>query len=164
MQASDYTAMFAAIIALASLYVAVQQTRLTRKHNQLSVRPLLALYRKEFKNLPIEYSVINHGLGPAVVVEYEVFVDDKKIEAPDGNIVLAALDRMSISRENVQGHLLASKEVLMTGHEITLLKFSESANDEDTFKDLLGKLPRLKFKLKYESIYQESFQIFGNGN
>jgi hypothetical protein len=45
MDASTVVAICATVIAVASLAVSVYQARATRRHNQLSVRPLLELLR-----------------------------------------------------------------------------------------------------------------------
>lgn len=163
MTASDIIATSAAIIALASLYVAIQQTALTRTHNRLSVRPFLEIYRKQFDNEPIEYSVENRGIGPAIIKSFHVLVDDKEVAAPDGNSIYAAMDKLSFDRSIVGGHLFGSNEVLKAGQEIVVVRFPTSGDDQSLHKELLGKLPRMKFKIRYESIYEEKYEHEGNG-
>ena len=53
MGASDFIAIAAGLIAIASFIVAVQQTRLQRIHNRLTVKPILTFYKKEFVSIEI---------------------------------------------------------------------------------------------------------------
>lgn len=163
MQPSDYIAIFAGIVALASLFVAVNQTSLARRHNRLSVRPLFAIYRREFNNQPFEYILENHGLGPAIVKELSVCVDDKKIEKSDGNPIFAALDILNIPHDGVSGHLISVGEAIRVNQEIRLLSVPHTQGDTAEFEALVSKLNRIKFRVIYASIYEESLVIYGNG-
>jgi hypothetical protein len=126
MVASDYIAISAVVIAMASLYVAIQQVSLMRSHNRLSVRPMLTVYRKRFSNHPVEYSVANHGLGPAIIKSCSVLVDHRIVNAPEGNVLFSALSVLEIDKINVGGNLLGSDEVLENGQEVVLLRFTKS--------------------------------------
>lgn len=163
MIASDVIATSAAIIALASLYVAIRQTELARKHNRLSVRPFIAIYRKQFKGQPIEYSIENRGIGPAIVKSFRVLVNGNEISASDGNIIYEAMDALEIERSHVGGHLFGTNEVLKAGQEVVVLRFPKSGDEEAIQKDLLNKLSRMKFRIQYESMYEEKFEHEGNG-
>jgi hypothetical protein len=163
MDTNDIIAISAAIIALASLYVAIQNTRLARKHNRLSVRPFLSIYRKEFRNQPIEYIVENRGIGPAIVKYFCVLVDGNEVLAQDGNCIYAAMDILEINRDDVGGHLFSSNEVLKAGQDVVVLRLPKSGDNESLQKDLLGKLSRMKFRILYESMYDEQYEFYGNG-
>lgn len=163
MDASDYIAISAVVIALASLYVAVKQSNLAREHNRLSVRPFLTIYRKQFLNQPIEYSLENRGIGPAIVNKFSVLVDDGEANSADGNKLLGAADLLGIRREDVGGHLLGPDEVLKPGQEIVFLRFKRSGEDEPFHNELIRKIPRLKFKIGYKSMYDEQYEYLGNG-
>lgn len=163
MEARDITAICAVVIAIASLYVTIRQTALAQKHNRLSVRPFLSIYRKQFVDQPIEYSIENRGIGPAIVKSFQVLVDGKEVIASDGNGVYAAMDALEIDRGSVGGHLFALNEVLKAGQEVVVLRFPKSGNDKAIHKELLGKLPRMRFRIEYESMYEEKYEIEGNG-
>lgn len=163
MGATNIIAICASIIALASLFVAVNQATAERTHNRLSVRPFLTIYRKQFNNEPIEYCVENQGLGPAIVTSFVVLVDDNEVNTANGNCIYAATDLLEIDREEVGGHLFGPKEVMKTGQEIVILRFPRSGSDLPLHKMLQGKLPRMKFRIRYESMYKEKYVYEGNG-
>ncbi len=164
MNAGDYIACCAALIAIAALYVAIEQARLTRKHNRLSVRPYLAMYRKEFKNHPIEYVLENRGLGPAIVKKFSVLVDDHKVDAANTNVVLRALELLSLSGDGIGGHLLVETDSLGANQSITILQFAKSKDNPELYRALMDKMPRLKFRIEYQSMYGDDFAYYGNGD
>jgi hypothetical protein len=73
------------------------------------------------------------------------------------------MDLLAIDRNSVGGHLFGPNEVLKAGQEIVVLRFPSSGDDESFHKELLGKLPRMKFKIQYESMYEERYELEGNG-
>lgn len=164
MQASDWIAVCATIVAAVSLFVAAQQTSLTRRHNRLSVKPVLSMYRMEFKNKPIEYLLINRGLGPAIIKEFIVLLDDRLVDRNSGNLVYDLVDKLDIPRECVAGHLLCKNEPLSPGCEVSIMQFKGTENNEELHSRLVGILPRVKFRITYASIYEESFEYNGNGS
>jgi hypothetical protein len=165
MEASDYIAMAAGLIAIASFFVAIRQNQLQRIHNKLSVKPLLTLYRKEFINVPVEITLHNKGLGPAIIVCFELWVDDKKVTAKSDNIILDAITELGLPTKPgfIKGHLLPIDEVVNVGDEILLVSFNETAGDTNIYNQVMKQLPRLKFSIKYKSAYEDYFEIYGNG-
>jgi hypothetical protein len=164
MDPGDYIALSAAVIALASLYTSVRQTQLTREHNKLSVRPLLMIYRKQFENHPVEYVLENRGLGPAIISKFSVMVDDREVKSANDNVLLCALDILGLSRNDVGGHLPGEEMSLVAGQAVSLLKFGRSMEDSTLYKSLMDKLPRLKFEITYQSMYDDEFSYTGNGD
>jgi hypothetical protein len=73
------------------------------------------------------------------------------------------LDLLEIAREDVGGHLLGPNEVLKLSQEIVVLRFKRSTEDETLYRDLIGKLPRVMFRIRYESMYKEKYELLGNG-
>ena len=63
-----------AIIAVCALVLTIYQARLARRHNRLSVRPLLSSFVEQVSgpDARITFSLVNNGLGPALVDSFEV--------------------------------------------------------------------------------------------
>lgn len=78
-------------VALAALGVSVQQGRATRRHNKLSVRPRLTTHvNRKFipqgQMMEVTVTLINSGLGPAIIRRYEPLLDGCPVafkDAPD---------------------------------------------------------------------------------
>ena len=69
----------AIIIAVVSILVSVWEGTETRKHNRLSVQSKLEISFKANVN-NFGYSLVNSGLGPAIIYDKKTFVDGKEID------------------------------------------------------------------------------------
>lgn len=67
MDASTVVAVCATVIAVVSLAVSVYEVAATRRHNRLSVRPLLELRTSFHPGRTAGLQLVNVGLGPAVI-------------------------------------------------------------------------------------------------
>jgi hypothetical protein len=70
MQASDCIALSSVEIALCALGISVWQGYVAREHNELSILPLLHVDKEAREGNDIELVVINHGLGPAIIIDF----------------------------------------------------------------------------------------------
>ena len=66
----------ALVTAVCALVATICQAAITRRHNRLSVRPVLTLHRREIDGL-IELK--NNGFGPAIIQRYEIYKDGELI-------------------------------------------------------------------------------------
>jgi hypothetical protein len=74
------------VIAICALALTVWQGIQTRKHNRLSCKPFLTTWiGKDLKNNFYSVDLINNGLGPAVIENFTIKVDDElfQIESAD---------------------------------------------------------------------------------
>lgn len=68
-------------IALLALFIAFWSIKSSRKHNRISVRPLLYdSLQSDSVSLECSLSLINKGLGPAIIKERYYYVDGTPIE------------------------------------------------------------------------------------
>lgn len=58
------------VIALCALAATIWQAAISRRHNKLSVRPVLTLYRRDIDGV---IYVRNNGSGPAIIKSYEIW-------------------------------------------------------------------------------------------
>lgn len=68
-------------IAVVALYLTWWQTRATRQHNRLSVKPILTFvvhYGQTEDGFGIYLK--NNGFGPAIIIDIKFFVDGKEVE------------------------------------------------------------------------------------
>src|SRR3990167_560763 len=68
------------VIAVCALAFSIWQGMQTRKHNKLSVRPhLTAWVKRDAVKRFYSIELINNGIGPALIEEFLIKVDDKVI-------------------------------------------------------------------------------------
>jgi hypothetical protein len=72
---STVVAICATVIAVASLGVSVYEARAARRHNGISVRPLLELHSSFHPGRTAGLQLVNAGLGPAVIIASTLRLD-----------------------------------------------------------------------------------------
>ena len=130
------------IIALCALAATIWQAAISRKHNKLSVRPVLTLYRLDIDGV---IYIKNNGSGPAIVKEYEIWKDGALVnedqlpkllphafEAPDLTIGCS----------------------IAIGEKIELVKSAAYLDNSH-----IPPLQALNFRIVYESIYGEQWTL-----
>ena len=126
------------VTAVCALVVTICQGVVTRKHNRLTVKPVLTLYRKEIDGLIF---VRNNGTGPALIVDYQVFLRDRPLTDEQLPALLpSVLDTATL----LPGAAIAS------GETVELFK-AETTLDGSHVKPL----EELRFRVVYESVYGE---------
>jgi hypothetical protein len=136
----DSVAVASLVVALCAMVATVWQAAIARKHNRLSVRPVLTLYRREIDGV---ISVRNNGSGPAIVIAYELYSKEK-----GKRLLLNELDGFFQTPTDVPE--LTSGVAIAVGESVELVKavtFLE-ASHQQPMRDL-------RFRIVYESIYGE---------
>lgn len=157
MDATSVIAVAAVVVAVAALSVSVWEGVTSRKHNRLSVRPLLKI---EFYNTDshcLSACLYNNGLGPAVI-------DSNVVEIPDstGGYRLLA-DPLKLHDE------LEFDYVMLWGTDagdfvapqscVTLMDFGEDLPFGSAPRlAVLGKLEGVTFVVDYSSLYGEHYR------
>lgn len=126
------------ITAVCALMVTVWQGVVTRKHNRLTVKPVLTLYRREIDGL---IYVRNNGTGPAFIVDCQVFSRDQPLtEELLRTLLPCVLDTATL----LPGAAIAPGETVELFKSETLLDSSH-----------VEPLETLRFRVVYESVYGE---------
>ena len=67
-------------IALAAAIITIWQGFLTRKHNRLSVKPILRIDTQFLLGKQCKILLVNNGIGPAIIKSVKYFIDDDSSE------------------------------------------------------------------------------------
>ena len=135
----DPVAIASLVVALCAMVVTIWQGAIARKHNRLSVRPVLTLYRREAVDGVIY--VRNNGSGPAIVTSYELYFKDRRLslDALDG-----IFPTVTDVPELTPGVAIAVGESVELVKAVTFLEASHVRPMQD-----------LRFRIVYKSIYGE---------
>ena len=129
----------ALVVAVCALVVTVWQGVVTRKHNRLSVAPVLTLYRREIDGI---ITVKNNGIGPALIISQEVYFRGEPLEE---EFFQKAIPHLIDS-----GHLLPGAAIA-PGDEVML--FKSAAYLDGSHMEVLQEL---RFRITYKSIYNQN--------
>jgi hypothetical protein len=156
LDAALVTAAAAVVVAVIALFISVWEAVTSRRHNRLSVRPLVCMELCTTDHMSLVLN--NNGLGPAVIMRYlfeiplpkggsRTLTDPRGIREVIGDV---GLDHVTLWRGD-QGDVVASQSsvVLM---DLGLVGEEEQAR-------VLAKLEGVTFALEYKSLYQESFKV-----
>ena len=149
MNANTVIAISATVIAIASLGVSSYEAWATRKHNRLSVQPLLGLTTRFLVGATVGLRLSNFGLGPAKITNTKLMLDGKQI----GDFSRSNVDQLRSSL-SVRPHAstLGGHPFLNTDYEQFLLYVdSYDPSQHAEFRELIE--GRLKIEIQYESIY-----------
>ena len=128
----------ALVVAVCALVVTVWQGAVTRKHNRLSVTPVLTLFRREIDGI---ITVKNNGIGPALIISQEVYFRGEPLEEESF--------QKAIPRLIDSGHLLPGAAIA-PGDEVMLFKSATYVDGSH-----IEVLQELRFRITYKSIYNE---------
>ena len=157
----------AMIIAIASITIAIWEGNTMRKHYHLSVMPRLnnsfsvddsSVSSKARANFEIR----NNGLGPAVIISREYFVDGEKIDDSKNHFSVIILQALNF--DNIAGSAFKSISKGLTipaGENLKL--FGLYFNTREAFyRQRMQLHDRFSFIIKYESLYGENHEVSHN--
>lgn len=140
----------ATVIALASLWVSITESRSNRAHNRQSVRPLLQIRRVlNFEGRRTGIHVVNAGLGPAIVTRTTVRLDGEVVGEWDLNTYRRVTHGMPLWPKV---STLQQGVPVLTGQVVYLLFLDDFDPDEHAWFWRLTS-SRLSIEILYESLY-----------
>jgi hypothetical protein len=156
MDANTVTAICATVIAVASLTVSIQQTQAIRHHNRQSVRPLLEVWTRRTMGGFTGISLVNYGLGPAIITRTVLTLD---------GVILGSWDEPTVNalRETLESrpHALTfhRQQAIPAGFDAGLLYLNEyDQNEHAWFSELIRH--RISLVIYYESLHGgEGFKV-----
>lgn len=154
----DWIALAAIGVALSALGLAVWEGIRSRRHYRLSVRPKLQLLRALSRSSdPLALKVQNVGLGPAVFVSFEYFVDGQCISNPDVRQGLQGIFNLLFdgATGRPEFEVFVAGEGLRSGEEIALISFPLKGNEERVEHFVRTVARRFSIRIRYKSFYGE---------
>ena len=139
---SELLAIAGLATAVCALVATIWQGVVTRKHNRLSVKPVLTLYREESDG---KIYIKNNGTGPALIRDYELYKDGRFVDERNVQSAIPLLARAASLTNGV---------ALAPGDTIDLI-------ESKTYMDgtHVPPLEALRFRIRYASIYGETWTL-----
>jgi len=159
----QYAALFVSICAL---FLTIHQSRATRKHNRLTVKPHLTSFTDRVADperkgiILVKATLSNNGLGPAIIKSFEPLFDGMPIKASDPEDLAEFVEKtlsVSILRDECYFSVLRKDYVLAKDQKVTVAQLSIVPTLDVSYDDLKGALDKFHLRVTYESAYGESF-------
>lgn len=155
------------IIAALALFISFYTVYLNKKHNELTVKPLLRIDWSFTKENQCAFYMINSGLGPAIISQISYFWDKKKIVKLTGDEITNHNFKMSF----LDGSLDIWNNTFFEGESIDphSKNYLIKVDFDEYIKSILEKEPMEKIEehfrshfhiiIKYKSIYDKEEMI-----
>ena len=160
----------AQVISICALALAIFQAISSRRHNKLSVRPKLTIFRSYDFDIPANLSIAsvfvrNDGLGPGILKGLTMIVDGHAFDFTLATDFAGLVpDQLGIPahRLRVRYTLLKSGAVFRKDESLLLLELALKESSADELHGyLVPKTESLLLSLDYESFYGEPFRSDG---
>lgn len=161
MDANTVIAICSVVIAVAALSVSAYVAWATRKHNRLSVRPLLGLTTTFVVDATAGLRLTNSGLGPARIISSELTFGDEELgefNQPNVNEFRERLVRDGLVTVRPHASTLGGQPFLDTDYQEFLLSVDPyDPSEHGEFVRLIE--GQLRLEIQYESIYGQRFTV-----
>jgi len=147
------------VIALSASAATIWQAVLTRRHNRLSVRPHLRIDRSEVDVEGIKISVLNTGVGPAIVESFQIKVDNEVIEGNLFSRMQNAWTKLGLQQYNFEAYFPVAQEAFGVGECQILIVPRLTKPSAQDIERIRSVVPRLTFTIGYTSIYGDQFLV-----
>lgn len=159
LESETVAAISSAIIALCALGYTVWQGKQLQKHNKLSFRPHLTSWSHRNSDQGVYVvDVINNGLGPAIIENFEVFLDGKLIQGEGTEPIAKALNILfpNVGFQAHQTHM-ANGYCMAAKEECRILAIKFKAPVPLAEEAIEHAFQRADLIIKYRSFYEEEF-------
>ena len=150
MNTSDYIALAASIIAMSALGVSIWQGYLARRHNILSVKPILQFTRNHLGKWVI--SLTNDGLGPALITRFTIEFYGQNYVNPNQNIYLNYVQmvggKLGLESVDYRYTIPAINSPISSGEILRIFEIKDLTEDQIKIVE-----KSIKFEICYTSIY-----------
>jgi hypothetical protein len=167
MTASDYIAICSAVIALCALGATFWQTKHSKQHSLLSVRPLLCWHKSKTATgvgCFVTFTVKNLGLGPAVIHKRFFSLNGERLETESDDTGLVELvTKKAIGDKFVvrvlRSGLLGAGTALPSEGDFLIAEILFVGMETSAAEAALRSLTELDFVVEYKSMYEEPFTL-----
>ena len=117
----------AVLVSVAALVTTWFESSASRKHDRLSVKPIVSIaFKVTGQKGQNGFFIANNGLGPAVIKKLMLYWDSKRIDQPDEKAWAYVFDKMGIDGSCMKKALI-SGAVLKPGEEHIIVGKTDAA-------------------------------------
>lgn len=164
METSDVVAICSAIAAASAVVATIYQSRLSHRHDRLTVQPFLAWsedYVQETHGTHLTFTIKNHGQGPAIIKERWFEIDAKRFATDVGGSDLVEEMAHAVLGNRAewylrQSGLIAKTAILPAGTEFTVARIYFPGRDKESVRAVFALCPEIDLKVRFESLYGEA--------
>jgi hypothetical protein len=154
-----WIAIIGLIIALGAALTTIWQGFLTRRHNRLSVTPILRIDRNRIPGEPYSIVLRNNGVGPAIIRSIKYLVDGVLIPDNADFQEARAISIIGLNPDHYKLYRLYPGEPFASNESHSIFETMDPIQSNQEARNIDMAFHRLTIEIKYESIYQQKFII-----
>ena len=153
------------VIAIVGAVIALIEVHLNRRHNRLSVKPILVFQRLNDETVGlIRHRLGNKGMGPAIITKRQMLLDGTPIDWPDSHTkeraLLATLGLTKPCKYHFTDLRIGNTGSPGDTTDVLYLKTRCTRAQRDAaHQENVAALDRLNIKLTYVSIYGDAWTV-----
>lgn len=151
----------ATVIALSALFVSLYEAYRGRRHDRLSVRPWLCVYKKKDKDKETGLRLVNNGIGPAIINSFNVYLDNQLVSKPGSNFWKEIITKFKIDMDKVSFRTFVVPFWLPAREDLPLFALKLEVADSEEGKLFNSIIERIKIVIEYQSCY--AGRVFSKG-
>lgn len=160
---SSFIDALALIVAICAFGATFWQARSSKKHNKLSVQPLIVDENQiEWIERKFNYNLVNKGLGTAKVKSFQFYWDEKSVSEKElrRNIEVMTRQGDTVEITNLGENYALSKDEVVEVVTIQIKGTELSDKPDERFDKILKQLiTYARVSIQYESLYNDSFEF-----
>ena len=160
LDAGEWTAVFAGLIALLALVVTLWQAVIARRHNLLSYRPVLDFEGHFVNDAAIGLELINRGPGLAFIKSFHAIFNKKKYDLFQKKSIDALMHDIGtagVPFNSFFACVLESTSVLEAGGSRFLIRITDTDDRSLIAREFFRVMEQVRFEISYKSLYDEVF-------
>lgn len=161
--ASEVIAISAVVVALSAFIVSVWQGISSRKHNRLSVKPLVDINLSTGPSGDASVALTNSGVGPALLQSFSVLYQNKKYIFNSTKTHNELFKSIGVDLRQV--HWSAGRHLkdaaLGVGESIIMLNIEDTSQCRVQTEKMYEAIKTMQFEVEYQSIYGEVYSYTG---
>ncbi len=150
----------AIFISLSAFGVALWQGYVARKHNRLSVRPMLH-FDLGIKGNDYLLTMKNTGVGPAIIRSWSVSVDGKSMGTNSLQVATNLFEEFEVGHLGGAMYLPGEGQAMSASDSFQIMKIENIIDDNEAYQRIMNNFSLCNIVFKYESIYSEEFELSG---
>jgi len=141
-------------VALCALGVSIVNTRQTKKHYRLSVRPHLRFFVSfGTETEPIGIYLANKGIGPAILKDLRILLDGQPFGTSTGHRWNMVWMKAGYNKLIVSYNFPEEGDALSAGEKLPLLGVDKGCESDTERSEFFHALKRVDLEVLYESMY-----------
>lgn len=161
MENGEVIAAISAVIALIALFSTLYSNAVQRKHNVLSLKPILDINCTAYPSQPLRFDVKNSGVGPAIIRHIYVVIDGVRYESRSVEDYARIMKQLGpeIGGSEFRCYVTHGNGALRPGESIELLAFTESNQNAKMQALFASAVPRIGIEIDYECVYERRHSV-----